>query len=228
MRNRLFFIIPFYLLVSCSADFMCGDEQETVIIRKNKVEKRIGYSYVPESDSLSDIESIEYFDQQGNLTLFQHYMSGAVVRQKKYEYDEHGRQLKVHDSISNSYRVFEYGNSCDALKSIQYSAKNEVLSYVEYSDSAGYKVYKQYSPNGDLLNYSLNKMDQHKNPLSFEGYLFDYEYDKKGNLLKQTRLYKGQTSTTIFERNNKGLIVKQQIIQNEEYLGGSYFRYEYY
>lgn len=228
MSHKIFYFILFYLLLGCSKDFKCDEVPETLTIKENKVEKRTGYSYAPEKDSLSDLQSVEFFNSQGNLVLFRHYMGEEIVRQKEYEYDKQERQIKVHDSIRGTYRIFEYKNSCDAVKSTQYSPEDKILSHIEYKDSTDFKVMRQYRADGTLQSHSLNKMDKYGNPLIIEDYQFEYEYNEKGNLLKQIGLYNGQATTTIFVRNDKGLIVKRQVVQDGRYVGGSYFTYEYY
>lgn len=218
----------FYLLLGCSGDIICDDNPEQKVLQKNNVKIRKGFVYTPGKDSLSQLQSVEYFDERGSVKMFRHYRMNSVSRKKVYEYDEQGRQIEVKDSISGNYRIFEYGNTCDATKSIQHSYRGEVIGFIEYKDSAGYRIFNHYDADNVLQKSSINKLDQYGNPVVIEGYNFDYKYDENGLLVQEIRTYGGRTNTTRVVRDENDLILKRLFYLNGEEIGGIYYTYEYY
>lgn len=179
----------------------------------------------------------EYDDNNRLLTMKSYNEDGDLLLEKKYIYDEQGRNTGInevdHYSERNTkYYRFTYKDSLIVEKTIDNFRLNRIVDErIEY-DTLGYKIADHKSdPNGVIVN-TYYKHDEYGNLSEINAPYFKitFDYDDKGNVVNQelwadsTRQYK-----FVYDYDDEGLLLeKRRYDLKEKMVFKLVYKYEFF
>ncbi|WP_073097858.1 RHS repeat domain-containing protein [Leeuwenhoekiella marinoflava] len=157
---------------------------------QDRLEKKIVHSYSSEGDKIAKstymsptFETMEEWEaHQAKKSTLPH--EGLYLQNK----------LEIHEDGHQTITVYKQTNEVDHIQKEIYEHSKLVEVDVKYpsSDAFGYKKTWKYDDHGNLL-----KFKKYVSPEERLEHLWEYEYDEKNRIIKETHLrYMPQSSTT--------------------------------